>query len=82
MDGPYGLGISNNLLFICDGSAGLKVYDKSNVENLKLLNHFKDIITYDVIPLESHLLMVGNNMLYQYIYSSNGINEISKFSLN
>ena len=82
MDGPYGLGISNNLLFICDGSAGLKVYDKSDVENLKLLNNFKDIITYDVIPLEGHLLMVGDNILYQYKYGGNGIEEISKFPLS
>ena len=48
MDGPYGLGIKDNKLFICDGESGLKVYDKTNIENLELLNHYKNIITFDV----------------------------------
>ncbi|MCB0459215.1 MAG: hypothetical protein KDC74_04260 [Flavobacteriaceae bacterium] len=81
MDGPYGLGILNNLLFVCDGSSGLKVYDKTDVENLIMLNDFKDITTHDVIPLEDHLLMIGDNMLYQYEYGEGGILLISKFSL-
>ena len=43
MDEPFGLGIKDNWLFVCDGSSGLKVYDKSDVENLVELNHFKDV---------------------------------------
>jgi hypothetical protein len=82
MDNPYGLGIVNELLFICDGSSGLKVYDKSNVEELKLLDHFENINTYDVIPLEDHLLMIGEDVLYQYTYSEDGIDLLSQFSLN
>ncbi len=31
MTEPYGLGIDNTTLFICDGSAGLKIYDITNV---------------------------------------------------
>ncbi len=82
MDGPYGLGIKDNLLFICDGSSGLKVYNKSDIENLELINHFKDINTFDVIPLDSHLLMIGEDILYQYNYVDQGINLVSQFSLN
>ncbi len=82
MDGPYGLGIKDNLLFICDGSSGLKVYNKNDIENLELINHFKDINTYDVIPLDSHLLMIGEDILYQYNYVDQGINLLSQFSLN
>ncbi len=82
MDNPYGLGIKNNLLFICDGNSGLKVYDKTNVEDLQLVDHFKDINTFDVIPLEDHLLMIGEEVLYQYTYSDGGINLLSQFSLN
>lgn len=81
MDGPYGLGIKNEKLFICDGSSGLKVYDKTDVNNLKLLNHFKNITTFDVIPLENHLLMIGDGILYQYKYENNSINLISSFNL-
>ena len=82
MVNPYGLGIKDDLLFICDGSSGLKVYDKTDVENLKLINHFESINTFDVIPLESHLLMIGENVLYQYTYEGEGINLLSQFSLN
>lgn len=78
---PYGLGFKGDNLFICDGSDGLKVYDKSNVEDLKLVNHFKDIVTYDVIPLEHSLLMIGDKVLYQYEYLDNDIHLLSAFEL-
>ena len=82
MDNPYGLGIKDNLLFICDGTSGLKVYNKIDIENLELLDHFTNINTYDVIPLDERLLMIGDNELFQYKYSDNGLELISKFSLN
>lgn len=81
MDNPYGLGIKDDLLFICDGESGLKVYNKKDVENLELINHFKDINTFDVIPLENNLLMIGEDVLYQYKYNHEGINLLSEFSL-
>lgn len=82
MDSPYGLGIKDEKLFVCDGPAGLKVYDKTDVENLLLLNHFEDITTFDVIPLEETLLMVGDDILYQYKYLDNTIELISTLILN
>jgi len=82
MDGPYGLGLKNEKLFICDGDSGLKVYDKTDINNMVLLNHFKNINTFDVIPLESHLLMIGKDVLQQYSYENNAIKLISTFNLN
>lgn len=82
MDNPYGLGIKDDLLFICDGSSGMKVFNKSNADDLQLVDHFENINTYDVIPLEDHLLMIGEGMLYQYGYTEKGINLLSQFSLN
>lgn len=82
MDGPYGLGVKDEKLFVCDGDSGLKVYDKSDVEDLIALNHFKDINTFDVIPLEENLLMVGENVLYQYEYLENDIRLLSTLQLN
>ena len=82
MDNPYGLGIKNDLLFICDGKSGLKVYDKSKVEDLQLVDHFKNINTFDVVRLGDHLLMIGEDMLYQYTYTEEGISLLSQFSLN
>ncbi|GAB5476294.1 MAG: hypothetical protein Mars2KO_43930 [Maribacter sp.] len=82
MDGPYGLGIKGEKLFVCDGTSGLKVYDKTDVENLVALDHFKDITTFDVIPLEETLLMVGDETLYQYEYLSENIRLLSTLQLN
>lgn len=82
MDEPYGLGIKEEKLFICDGASGLKVYDKTNIEQLIPLDHFEDIVTFDVIPMTSHLLMVGADVLYQYEYQDTGIDLISRLELN
>ncbi len=82
MDGPYGLGVKDEKLFVCDGDSGLKVYDKTDVEDLVALNHFEDINTFDVIPLENSLLMVGEDVLYQYEYLDNNIKLMSTLELN
>ena len=81
LTGPNGLGFKGNNLFICDGDDGLKVYDKSNVDDLKLVNHFEDIVTYDVIPLQNSLLMIGDKILYQYSYLEDNIRLLSTFDL-
>ncbi|MGB3149230.1 MAG: hypothetical protein WBB27_01095 [Maribacter sp.] len=81
MVGPNGLGIKDDKLFICDGNAGLKVFDKSDAPNITQLNHFENIVTYDVIPLASSLLMIGDQTLYQYEYLENDIRLLSAFDL-
>ena len=81
MDNPYGLGIKDQMLFVCDGTAGLKVFNKSDVLNLQITNQFKNINTFDVIPLDDKLLLVGQNTLFQYKYVQNNIELISTFLL-
>jgi hypothetical protein len=82
MDEPYGLGIKDNKLFICDGKSGLKVYDKTDIENLQSLNHYENIVTFDVIPMDETLIMIGDEILYQYRYLDNNIELISSINLN
>ncbi len=69
---PHGLGIDNNVLFICDGDAGLKVYDATDPMNIHMhqLAHFPDIKSFDVIPLGGLLMMIGADGLYQYDYTN------------
>lgn len=71
MFNPHGLGIDNNVLFICDGAAGLKVYDATNPLAIQtnMIAHFPGIDTYDVIPLGNVLLLIGQDGLFQYDYS-------------
>ena len=81
MEEPYGLGVKDEKLFICDGSYGLKVFDRTNVGDLIPLQHFEDIITFDVIPMDTHLLLVGDDTLYQYEYLDNEIQLLSSINL-
>lgn len=70
LDGPYGLGVDNDKLFVCDGESGLKVYTDANYpDNLSLVKHFSDIHAYDVIPLGNILMLIGEDGFYQYDYS-------------
>jgi hypothetical protein len=82
MENPYGLGIKDQMLFICDGTAGLKVFNKSNVLDLQITNQFKNINPFDVIPLDDKLLLVGQNTLFQYKYVQNNIELLSTFLLD
>jgi hypothetical protein len=71
MEEPYGLGIDDSLLFVCDGTAGLKIYnaaDPNTIDQHKIAQ-YKDIQAYDVIPLGNILVMIGTDGLYQYEYS-------------
>jgi len=72
MQNPHGLGIDNTTLFICDGSAGLKVFDASNPSTISsnLLAHYNSINAYDVIPFGNTLMMIGEDGIFQYDYSN------------
>ncbi len=80
MTEPYGLGIDNSVLFVCDGSAGLKIYnaeDPMHITDNKLAE-YPDIDAFDVIPLGDVLLMIGIDGLFQYDYSDlENINQLS-----
>jgi len=72
MTNPHGLGKSGDLVFICDGNAGLKIYDASDPKTLgnKLIFSYPSINAYDVIPIGNLLVMIGDDGLYQYNYSN------------
>jgi len=83
MTNPHGLSKDGNLLFICDGSDGLKVYDASNVNQLKQINKIGGLETYDVILQNKVAIVVAKDGLYQYDYSdSNNIKLLSKISIS
>jgi hypothetical protein len=70
MYGPQGLGIDDDLLFICDGDAGLKIYNAA--DPMSITQHpvasFPSINAYDVIPMNDYLFLIGETgfMLYNY----------------
>lgn len=71
MYNPHGLGIDGDALFICDGQAGLKIYDASDIhaigDNIKA--QYANINALDVIPYNDVLMMIGEDGLFQYDYT-------------
>jgi len=70
MYGPQGLGIDDDLLFVCDGDAGLKIYNSADPMAItnNMIASFPLINAYDVIPMNNYLFMIGDKgfMLYDY----------------
>jgi len=85
MFNPHGLGIDDDALFVCDGSAGLKIYDATDIskisQNLKF--QYGDITALDVIPFNNVLMMISEDGLYQYDYSDlENITLLSDIKIN
>lgn len=81
MSGPYGLAVKEDMLFVCD-AYDVKVYDKSDVMNLDLLYTIDENVN-DVIALDSILLLVNTQGIYEYSFnydSASKLSEISKYN--
>lgn len=83
MTNPFGLGKEGNVLFICDGKDGVKVYDAADPADLKLIKKIGGMETFDVIAWNKKALVVAKDGLYQFDYTNiNNIRLLSKISLN
>lgn len=81
MSNPHGLSKDGNLLFICDGKQGLKVYNAANANSISLLRHITGLDTYDVIAWNNVAIVSAADGLYQFDYSDvNNIKMLSKTS--
>jgi len=81
---PYGLGIDNKTLFVCDGKAGLKIYDASDPLriDLNILKQYPNLKALDVIPFGNVLIMIADDGIYQYNYSDLlNIKQLSKIPI-
>jgi hypothetical protein len=69
MTRPFGLAITNHHLFLCDD--GLKIMDRTNPLDIKVVSHLTTLHAYDVIALsETHLLLVGEDGFFQFDVSN------------
>jgi len=81
--GPYGLAKQGNTLWICDGEAGLKIFDATNPINPTLQKTINNIVPFDVIALNGRLVVTAKEGIYQYSYSSpTQISQISKIPVS
>lgn len=66
MSGPKGLGLYQNFVFVCNGSAGVVIYDYSNPNYPQLVSGIQGIDAYDVIIRGPHMFLIGADGLFQY----------------
>lgn len=81
MKSPWGLGMSGDNLYICQGGNGLAVYDISNRYNPQLQTTYADDTYYDVIPYDNLLICMvqGGTLLYE-IKPGGGLIKLAKIS--
>ncbi len=67
MSSPWGLGMKDNRLYVCNGSAGMNVYDISNPVFPKLLKQLSGNTFYDVIIVDNLMVAMieGGTALYE-----------------
>lgn len=84
MSNPHGLGKWGDVLYVCDGNAGLKVMDAKTPETIPAnpVVQVTSINATDVIPFNNRLLMIGTDGLYQYDISNPlQINYLSRITV-
>lgn len=70
LSNPYGLGKDGNLLWICDGEAGLKMFDASSPAAIRLKKTYNNVEPFDVIPYNGKLIVSAKEGIIQYDYSN------------
>lgn len=78
---PLGLGIRNNILFVCEQDYGFKMFDVTNPLDIELLDSVEDIHAYDVI-VSDVATITGNDGVYQYGYAGGNLVQLSVIPVN
>lgn len=83
MTHPQGLAKAGNLLFVCDGKSGLKMYDAAFPGGIIIKKQITGIEAYDAIAWNNNLIVVAKGGLYQYDYSNpDNLIERSRLLIN
>lgn len=84
MESPHGLGIDGNLLFLCEGEKGLKVFDVRNEKDIAMVAHQDDFFAYDVIVRQGVATVTGEDGIFQFSYGGDGnaLHLLSKIPVN
>lgn len=71
MQNPHGLGLSSDVLYICEGKFGFKSFNASDVNKIgdSPIEHLAQLNSTDVIPGPKSLIVIGEGGVCQYDYS-------------
>ena len=82
MFNPKGVALDGDILFLCEDTEGLKIFNVADPSNIQLIKHISGFTAFDVIQLGGLLLVVGPENVYQFDYSDlNNIVQISELPL-
>ena len=70
MQGPSGLSLDGNQLFVCDDIAGIKIIDVSDPANVSAVDSIPGVDCLDVIAENGRLYVITSDQLLQYDYSN------------
>lgn len=76
MNNPRGLAVSGQWLFVCDD--GVKMFDKTNVNNLVQKDYKIGVPANDVIADDDVLIVTADDGIYQYSYANGNLQFLSK----
>ncbi len=83
LSSPNGLGKDGNTLLICDGAAGLKLFNAADPNNIYSIKTITGFDTYDVINNNGFAIVVAKDGLYCVDYANpSNATIISKISIN
>lgn len=81
LSNPYGLCFSasnENIVYVCDGYAGLKAFDISDLTNIQIVMDMEGLDAIDIISAsENHLVVLTRSGIYQYD-ASDALNLVEK----
>jgi hypothetical protein len=79
---PHGLGVNGNVLFVTEGDEGLRVFDRTDPTDPKLLKFMSNIAAFDVIPSDKTVIVTGRDGVYQFAYTQQGdLDQLSKIAV-
>ena len=79
MQEPKGLAIDGKWLFVCDGSAGLKVFDVTQPNALSVADKHPSLDCFDVIAKDNRLYVSVENSLVQFSYETMPMTRLSEW---
>lgn len=83
MDGPFGLAISDGILYVCDGRKGLKILDVSNPRHPEILGREEIHLPYDIILSGGNAIISAVDGLHIYRLNGSGVmNRLSSIPVS
>jgi len=75
MNSPYGLAVSNDALFVCDGESGVRIFEVNDAfPYVKAVDTLDTFHGYDVIIKSNTAIITGLDGIFQYTFGSGGSN--------